>query len=129
MIKVDNIDEYIALFPADIQKKLQDIRKTISKAAPHAVESIKYGMPTFEQDGNLVHFAAFKYHIGFYPAPDGIKSFKTELAKYDQSKGTIRFALDKSLPLGLIAKIVKFRVKQNQQKAVARARKKALKKR
>lgn len=129
MVKADNIDDYISHFPADVQNKLEEIRSAISKAAPKATESFKYGMPTFEQHGNLVHFAAFKNHIGFYPAPDGIRSFKRELAKYDQSKGTIRFAQDKPLPLGLIGKIVKFRVKQNEEKAKAKLKKKPIKKR
>lgn len=129
MVKADNIDDYISFFPSVIKKKLREMRVTISKAAPKAIESMKYGMPTFEQQGNLVHFAAFKNHIGFYPAPDGITTFKKELAKYDQSKGTIRFAIDEALPLSLVSKIVKFRVKQNEEKAMQKARKKVIKKR
>lgn len=112
-----NIDTYIAGFPEDIQKKLQEIRTEIRKAAPQAEEAIKYSMPTFVLNGNLVHFAAFKNHIGFYPAPSGIEAFKKELSKYDGSKGTIRFPLDKPLPLDLIGKIVRFRAKKNLEKA------------
>lgn len=112
-----NIDEYIAGFPKDIQQMLQDMRKTIQKAAPKAEEAIKYAMPTFVLQGNVVHFAAYKNHIGFYPAPSGIEAFKKELSKYDGAKGTIRFPLDKKLPLKLIGDIVKFRVAMNLEKA------------
>src|SRR5690348_11272505 len=104
-----NIDEYIAGFPADIRKLLTQMRTTIQKAAPKAEEAIKYAMPTFVFHGNLVHFAAYKHHIGFYPAPAGIEAFKKELSKYEGSKGAIRFPLDKPLPVSLITKIVKFR--------------------
>lgn len=114
------IDEYIAGFPDDIQKLLQTMRTTIRKAAPQAEEAIKYAIPTFVLNGNLVHFAAFKNHIGFYPAPRGIEAFKKELAKYEGSKGTIKFPLDKPLPVGLIGKIVKFRVQDNLKKAKAK---------
>ncbi len=124
-IKADNIDEYIACFPKDIQKLLKEIRAAIRKAAPAAEEATKYGLPTLALEGNLVHFGAFKNHIGFYPAPAGIEEFKKELAGYEQSKGAIRFPVDKPLPLTLIGKIVKFRVIQNQDKAkVKRKRKK-----
>lgn len=114
------IDEYIAGFPDDIQKLLQTMRTTIRKAAPQAEEAIKYAIPTFVLNGNLVHFAAFKNHIGFYPAPRGIEAFKKELTKYEGSKGTIKFPLDKPLPVGLIGKIVKFRVQDNLKKAKAK---------
>lgn len=112
-IKARNIDEYIAAFPKDVQKKLEEMRATIRKAAPDAQEAISYAIPTFKQRGNLVHFAAFKNHIGFYPAPRGIEAFKKELARYEGGKGTIQFPLDEPLPLSLITKIVKFRVKDN----------------
>jgi uncharacterized protein YdhG (YjbR/CyaY superfamily) len=112
-----NIDAYIAEFPKDIQKKLSDMRAVIRKAAPEAGEAIKYSMPTFTLHGNLVHFAAFKNHIGFYPAPRGIEAFKKELSRYEGSKGTIKFPLDSPLPLALIGRIVKFRVKDNLEKA------------
>ena len=119
-----NIDEYIASFPPEIQAKLEKLRATIRKAAPKAEEAIKYMMPTFTLHGNLVHFAAFKNHIGFYPAPKGIEAFKDELAAYELSKGTIRFPLDKPMPYALIGKIVKLRVGQNLDKAAAKAKKK-----
>jgi len=119
-----NIDQYIAGFPPEIQEKLEKLRATIRKAAPKAEEAIKYMMPTFTQNGNLVHFAAFKNHIGFYPAPKGIEAFKDELAAYELSKGTIRFPLDKPIPYTLIGKIVKLRVQQNLEKAAAKGKKK-----
>lgn len=107
-----DIDEYIAGFPKEVQQMLQEMRTAILKAAPKAEETIKYAMPTFTFHGNLVHFAGYKNHIGFYPAPSGIEEFKKELAAYERSKGAIRFPLDKKLPLSLISKIVKFRVKK-----------------
>lgn len=108
-----NIDEYIAGFLKEVQVILEKFRATIQKAAPEAHEKIGYGIPTFTLEGNLVHFAAFKNHIGFYPAPSGIKEFEKELSKYDGAKGSVRFPIDKPLPLGLITKIVKFRRKEN----------------
>ena len=114
--KKSTIDEYIAAFPIDIQKKLQQIRATIKKAAPEAEETISYAIPTFKLHGNLVHFAAFKNHIGFYPTPRGIEAFKKELSAYEGGKGTIQFPLDKALPLSLIGKIVKFRVRHNRER-------------
>jgi uncharacterized protein YdhG (YjbR/CyaY superfamily) len=116
------IDEYIADFPLEIQVMLEQIRATIRAAAPDASEAIKYGMPTFVQHGNLVHFAAFKNHIGFYPVPSGIEAFKTELSVYDQSKGTIRFPFGTPVPLELIARIVKFRLEENLRKATAKSK-------
>lgn len=113
-----NIDEYIALFPQDIQKKLKQLRETIHAAAPEATEKIAYQMPTFYLNGNLVHFAAFKNHIGFYPVPSGIEAFKKELSKYAQGKGSVQFPLDQPLPIQLIRKIVKFRLKENLNKTV-----------
>lgn len=115
-VQAQNIDEYIAAFPNDIQKLLKQMRTTIRKAAPKAEEAIKYAIPTFVLHGNLVHFAAFKNHIGFYPAPTGIAAFKKELARFEGSKGAIKFPLDQPLPLSLITKIVKFRVAQNLEK-------------
>ena len=112
-VKTGNIDEYIEGFPEDIQSLLETMRATIRKAAPEAEETIKYGIPTFTLKGNLVHFGGYKNHIGFYPAPAGIEKFKKELSKYEGSKGTIRFSIDKPLPLALISRIVKFRVKRN----------------
>jgi uncharacterized protein YdhG (YjbR/CyaY superfamily) len=120
---VNNIDEYIATFPQHIQKLLIQMRITIAKAAPEAEEAIKYAIPTFILNGNLVHFAAFKNHIGFYPAPAGIEAFKKEVAPYEAGKGSLQFPLDKPLPLSLVTKIVKYRVKQNMEKS--RRKKKA----
>ncbi|MGH8529975.1 MAG: iron chaperone [Nevskiales bacterium] len=105
-----NIDEYIAGFPNNIQVLLIRIRSIIGKAAPNAEEAMKYQIPTFTLNGNLVHFAAFKKHIGFYPTPTGIEKFKKELSAYDSAKGSVQFPLDKPIPFGLIEKIVKFRV-------------------
>jgi uncharacterized protein YdhG (YjbR/CyaY superfamily) len=119
-----NIDDYIALFPKETQSLLQQIRATIKKAAPEAVEKISYQMPTFFLNGNLVYFAAFKNHIGFYPVPTGIEKFKKELSGYKTSKGAVQFPLDKPLPLELITKIVKFRVAENLKKAKEKASKK-----
>lgn len=117
-----NIDEYIAGFPPEIQLILRKIRTVIGKAAPGAEEAIKYGMPTFVLKGNLVHFAACKNHIGFYPAPSGIVNFETELAKYKRSKGAVQFPLEKPIPYGLIGKIVKFRVDENLARAASKKR-------
>jgi len=118
------IDEYIAGFPLDVQAILEKIRATIRKAAPGAEETIKYRMPTFTLHGNLVHFAAFENHIGFYPVPTGIAKFKKELAVYKMGKGSIQFPLAQPIPYGLISKIVKFRVKENLAKAKAKGKKK-----
>lgn len=111
--KPRTIDEYIAMFPKEVQKILENLRQVIRKTAPEAEETIDYGIPTFKLNGNLVHFAAFKSHIGFYPAPSGIEAFKKELSPYKQSKGTIQFPLDKPIPIDLVKKIVEFRVKEN----------------
>lgn len=109
-----NIDDYIAAFPKEIQAMLEQIRATISKVAPTAEEAIKYAIPTFVLNGrNLVHFAAFKNHIGFYPTPTGIESFQKELSKYKQGKGSVQFPLDEPMPLALITKIVKFNMARN----------------
>jgi uncharacterized protein YdhG (YjbR/CyaY superfamily) len=118
-----DIDEYIAGFPNDVQEILEKIRTTIRKAAPDAEETIKYGMPTFTLNGNLVHFAAFKKHIGLYPVPRGIETFKNELAVYEGAKSTVRFPLDKPIPLNLISRIVKFRVNKNWERAEAKGKK------
>jgi uncharacterized protein YdhG (YjbR/CyaY superfamily) len=114
------IDEYISSFPDDIQTLLQQIRGTIRQAAPEAEEAIKYAMPTFVLNGNLVHFAAFKHHIGFYPVPSGIEEFKKELSSYKGSKGSVQFPLDQPMPLDLISRIVQFRVNENLKKAKAK---------
>lgn len=119
-----SIDEYIATFPEDIQKILEELRATIKVAAPEATEKISYQMPTFYLKGNLVHYAAYKRHIGFYPAPSGIEAFKDELARYEGSKGAIRFPIGEPLPLDLISRIVKFRVTDNLKNAEKKANKK-----
>jgi uncharacterized protein YdhG (YjbR/CyaY superfamily) len=119
-----SIDEYIAGLPHDVQEILEKVRLTIRKAAPDAEETIKYQIPTFTLKGNLVHFAAFKKHIGFYPAPTGIEKFQKELSVYKGAKGSIRFPLDKPIPYDLISKIVKFRVKENLARAAAKEKKK-----
>src|SRR5688500_8039081 len=96
-----NIDEYIQSFPDNIQSVLQQVRKTIRSAAPEAEEVISYAIPTFKLNGNLVHFAAFKNHIGFYPAPTGMKEFEKELSRYTQGKGSVQFPLDQPIPFEL----------------------------
>lgn len=122
-IESQNIDEYIAGFPDKVQEILNKIRVTIKNAAPDAEEKISYQMPTFWLKGNLVHFAAFKNHIGFYPIPSGIEEFKDELSAYEGGRGSVRFPLDKPIPFDLISKIVKFRVNENLNKAEAKDRK------
>jgi uncharacterized protein YdhG (YjbR/CyaY superfamily) len=119
-----NIDEYIAGFPRDVQEILQEIRDIIKKAAPDAEEAIKYQIPTFVLHGNLVHFAAFQRHIGFYPTPSAIQEFKDELSSYESAKGSVQFPLDMSVPFSLVRKIVKFRVMETRAKMAARKKKK-----
>ncbi len=118
-----DIDDYIAGFPENIQKLLQQVRETIQTAAPEATERISYAMPTFSLNGNLVHFAAFTNHIGFYALPSGNKAFQDELAAYKTGKGSIQFPLDKPMPLSLIKKIVEFRIAENEEKATLRKKK------
>ena len=118
------IDEYIGTFPKNVQAILQNLRRTISKAAPEAEEKISYQIPTFSLHGNLVHFAAWKNHIGFYPGSKAGEVFKKELSRYETSKGSVKFPIEKPLPLPLITRIVKYRVKQNLEKERARAKKK-----
>ena len=112
----NTIDEYITQFPEDIQKILQQIRAVIQEAAPEATEKISYQMPTFYLKGNLVHFAAFKSHIGFYPVPTGIEKFKDELAQFKGGKGSVQFPLDKPMPYDLIRRIVLFRAEEDLKK-------------
>ncbi len=119
----ETIDEYIAGFPHEIQEILEKIRMTIRNAAPEAQETFKYRMPTFTLKGNLVHFAAFKKHIGFYPVPTGIEQFKQELSVYEGGKGSVKFPLDKPIPYDLISRIVRFRVKENLKRAEAKGKK------
>jgi uncharacterized protein YdhG (YjbR/CyaY superfamily) len=114
--KFEDIDSYIASFPEETRALLKQIRTTIRKAAPEAKEIINYGMPTFTLKGNLVHFAAFKNHIGFYPTPSAIEAFKKELSVYEGAKGSVQFPLAKPIPFDLISRIVEFRVKENLKK-------------
>ena len=118
-----DIDEYIAGFPQDVQEILEKIRATVREAAPEAKEKISYGMPAFTLNGNLVYFAAFKNHIGFYPIPSGIEEFKEELSVYKQGKGSVQFPLDEPMPYELITRIVKFRAQENLEKAKAKKKK------
>lgn len=111
--KLATIDAYIQSTPAHVQKLLNQMRKAIQRAAPAASEKISYGIPTFYLEGNLVHFAAFKNHIGFYPGPSGITAFSKELSSYNSAKGSVQFPLDALLPLSLVNVIVKFRVAEN----------------
>ena len=115
-----NVDEYIAGFPDEVQVKLEKLRATIKAAAPESEEKISYQMPTFALKGNLVHFAAYENHIGFYPGSSGIEQFKAELSIYKGGKGSVQFPLDQPIPYDLIRKIVSFRVKENISRAEAK---------
>ena len=117
-----SIDEYIASFPEDTQKILEEIRATIKAAAPEAEEKISYQMPTFFLKGNLIHFAAFKNHIGIYPTPSGTQAFKDEISIYQGAKGSIRLPIDEPMPLKLIGRIVKFRVTENLKRAKGKSK-------
>lgn len=117
---INSIDDYIATFPPSIQERLQTMRATIAAAAPEATEKISYAMPTFYLHGNLVHFAAFKNHIGLYPGSGAVAAFEEQLAGYVHAKGSIQFPHAKALPTGLIKKIATFRVKQQKEKAKAK---------
>jgi uncharacterized protein YdhG (YjbR/CyaY superfamily) len=121
-----SIDEYISTFPEETQKILQELRATIKACAPGAQEKISYQMPTFDLKGNLVHFAAFKNHIGLYPTPSGTEAFKHEISIYQGAKGSIKFPIDKPLPMELIKEIVKFRVAENLEKAEKKSGKKKI---
>lgn len=114
--KAENVDAYIAGFPIEVQKLLEQMRTTIRKAAPMAEESISYAIPSYKLNGLLVHFAGYANHIGFYPGAGAIAEFSEELASYKTSKGTVQFPVDQKLPLQLVNDIVKFRVKQNLEK-------------
>jgi len=107
------IDEYINTVSEESRKILEKLRQVVRDAAPEAEETINYQIPTFKLNGNLVHFAAYKKHIGFYPTPSGIEAFKNELSSYELSKGSVKFPLNKPIPFDLIKKIVDFRVKEN----------------
>ncbi len=112
-----DVDVFIAKYPKEVQEVLTKVRQTIRDAAPEAMETINYGIPTFQLNGNLVHFSALTNHIGFYPTPSGIEKFQKELSKYEGAKGSVKFPLDQPIPYALITKIVKFRVKENLAKA------------
>jgi len=118
--KPATIDEYIAAFPKNVRTALRQVRATVRRAAPAASEAIKYGMPTFVEQKNLVHFAAFKRHIGFFPSSSGVSAFEKELGRYKHAKGSIQFPLDEPMPLALIARIVRYRVKEVRAKAASR---------
>ena len=122
---IRTVDDYIAQFPDDVQAVLRQVRKTIKEAAPQAEETISYAMPTFKLNGNLVHFAGYKRHIGFYPAPTGIEQFKDEISAYKWAKGSLQFPLTEPIPFDLIRRIVLFRVSENVEKK--KSSKKALK--
>jgi uncharacterized protein YdhG (YjbR/CyaY superfamily) len=122
--RFETIDEYIQTFPKDIQRILERIRKTIKEAAPGASEAISYQMPTFKLNGNLVHFAGYENHIGFYPTPSGTEAFKKEVSGYKSGKGSVQFPLDKPIPYSLIKKIVKFRVKETSESAAGKKKSK-----
>jgi uncharacterized protein YdhG (YjbR/CyaY superfamily) len=115
--RFETIDEYIAAFPRSVQDILEELRQTIQNSAPDAKEAISYQIPTFKLNGNLVHFAAFKNHIGFYPTSSAISKFMKELSHYEVSKGTVRFPINEPIPFDLIRKIVKHRAKENLSKA------------
>jgi uncharacterized protein YdhG (YjbR/CyaY superfamily) len=119
-MKTDSVDAYIRQYPKEVQRILRTIRELIRNEAPDAVERIAYGIPTFSLNGNLVHFAAFKNHIGFYPTSSGIRTFEAELKKYVHAKGSVQFPLDRAIPYSLIRRIVAFRIAENGQKASRR---------
>jgi uncharacterized protein YdhG (YjbR/CyaY superfamily) len=116
-----SISEYISLFPEGVRAILEELRGVIAEAAPEAEEAISYQMPTFKLNGNLVHFAAFKHHIGFYPGASGVAAFEQELSPYGHSKGSIQFPLDEPIPLDLVRKIVVFRVEENSSKSMRKS--------
>jgi uncharacterized protein YdhG (YjbR/CyaY superfamily) len=120
-IKFKTVDEYISTFPASTKKILQQVRKTIKAAAPQAEDVISYNMPASKLNGILVYYAAYEKHVGFYPTASGIRVFEDQLRNYKFSKGAIQFPIDKPMPVALITKIVKFRVKETQEKEKARS--------
>lgn len=117
---INSIDEYILQFPIEIQKILSELRFFIKELVPTATEKISYQMPTFYLYGNLVHFAAYKNHIGFYPAPSGIQAFQEEISKFKWAKGSVQFPINEPLPYELIKKITLFRVAENMEKQAAK---------
>ena len=123
MKKPGNVDDYIKGYPEDIQQLLEQVRKTVKKAAPEAVEVISYGMPGYKMNGMLVWFAGHSRHIGFYPGASGIEAFKHELSGYKGAKGSVQFPHLRPLPLELISDIVKFRVSENLEKVTSKKKK------
>ena len=123
-VAYESIDEYILQFTPEVQEILKTLRKVIKEAAPAASEKISYQMPTFALYGNLVHFAAYKNHIGFYPAPSGVDTFKEELSKYKGAKGSIQFPIEEPMPYEFISRMVKFRVAENIKKEESKLKKK-----
>lgn len=121
--KVSDVDTYIAGFPEETQKMLMQLRATIVKAAPKATELISYNMPAYKYYGMLVYFAAYEYHIGFYPTPSAIEHFKKELSKYKGARASVQFPLDKPIPVQLVGKIVTFRVEENLMRAEKKVKK------
>ena len=124
MIKPKDVDEYIAGFPAETQKILNEVRATVKAAAPQAKESISYGMPAYAFNGPVAYFAGYKNHIGFYATPNAHEEFKNELAKYKQGKGSVQFPIDEPMPLKLITRMVKFRITSNTESAKSKSKKK-----
>ena len=122
--KFRTVDEYLSTFPESTRNKLQTLREVIRRAAPGAEEVISYNMPAFKQHGVLVYYAGYKGHIGFYPTGSGIAAFKNELSAYEGSKGAVKFPLDGTIPAALIGRIVKFRIKEDQERAKLRTAKK-----
>jgi uncharacterized protein YdhG (YjbR/CyaY superfamily) len=120
---IPTMDEYIKKFPEQVQKKLEAIRQLVRKIAPEAKEKISYQIPTFYLNGNLVHFAAFKSHIGFYPTPSGIDEFQKDLSKYKNGRGSVQFPIDKELPMELIRRMVEFRIEKNRKKGKVQRKK------
>lgn len=110
---VKTVDEYISMFPENVQIILKKLRQTVKQSAPKAEETISYRIPTFKLNGNLVHFGAFNDHIGFFPTSSGIEAFKKELSPYKLSRGTAQFPFNKPIPYDLVKRIVRYRVKEN----------------
>lgn len=121
--EIDKVEEYFASHPNEVQQLLNQVRNIIREEAPEAEETISYGIPTFKLNGNLVHYAAFKNHIGFYPAPVGLEQFKEQLSGFVQGKGSVQFPFNRPMPLELIREIVQFRVAQNLEKANTKLKK------
>lgn len=125
-IKFQSVEEYISTFPKEVQQKLEQLRSTIQKAAPKAKEVISYNMPAYKQNSVLVYFAGYKAHIGFYPTGSPINVFKNELKEYKTSKGAIQFPIESDIPQALVQKIVAYRIKEDEEKALTRKTKKKI---